>query len=392
MSGGRLTVRVDSEQSTGLALNGANGLNIGETHGTEGSDVLVVDLDARATTKQVATFLRSLTISSDSSEDPLVEGTLEVLLDDGKGRSTLAHRRFVVVGASAQILTVFLDQPVSATNFHTIRAALAKVGSGNGSARGSLVTVGPGNFSTEGRLNIETDSDFAGLRLRGANAGNSVGALEVGQPESSPTGQTEIGTLSVRAPKVTVDGFCSGVLDDSPDQGVPVVVVQATDFTLANCNFRDNAPHQALGIYSVEGVDGVLTIRDSRFDGFQQALQCYRPASTARVVVSGNIFVSNLIGAQMLGLTDLKLAGNSFRQSQRYNLSIDLQGRDLSGLSGNDFSSGSVSVYSSVAGSPVLNITGNWWGQQTGPQDQILTKDGVNVVASPSSTTPLTNG
>lgn len=390
MSGGRLTVRVRTGETVGLSLNAPAGIDIGDHQGSDGSASLVVDLDQGATTKKVAEFLRGMTLTSGSSEAPLGEGALEVLLEDGQGQMCLADRRFVVVGASALVLTVYPDQAITATNFPTIGAALAKVRTGNGSFRGSLVTVGPGDFSSEGRLRITSDADFRGLRLRGANAGNPVGAVAVDELEPYPMGLTEVSRWWVEAPEVTLDGFCSGVFGEPPADGDSVVIVTGEGFTLSNCIFKDDTPQRALGIYFVEGVEGVHTVRDSRFLGFQQGLQCYRPGSGSRLVVTSNLFLENLVGAHLKGIAEMEFSGNRFQQSDRFHISIDLEGRNLTGLSGNDFPSGSVYVHSSTGGTPVLTAPGNWWGQVGGPQGQTPTAGGASIVTEPSSSVPLT--
>ncbi len=384
-TGGTLSVSQDAalvEDVEDVSLFATSTIDIGQVSG-DGTPNLSVALNANATPANVALFLQQLEANSTPGAR-LGEGDFQVVLDDGQGLQGHQSRSFLVLGEGGLRLTVNPAQPVAGENYQTITAAIARVCDQTGAA-GSLITVTAGDYTAEDLIDVNSDPDLEGLRLRGANAGNPAGVLPAGEPLTISLGYSWVASFRTFASGVTFDGFAI-TAPESLDYGI---VVQDSDVVVRN-NILDTQNGEAVGVYVFE-TGGQFILRQNHFVGFASGFVSNTTAD-ASVVVVGNLIHDGVSGIRLIpSPRDIVIEFNSLFGNSLRDMEINVNGETISGIHRNDLTSDvNVTGWSDPAPGGMLDVSNNYWrqGAEPGPQQ---VHGSIPMTISPHSPTPFTN-
>jgi parallel beta-helix repeat protein len=364
LAGGSITVEINPA-ATGTTI-GYPGFPTDPAIGTVAGmpdTSLTITLGAGASPSAIQAFLRSVELYTEfSTYGPL---SLTVTVNDG-ANSVMQTRDYSIVGGGQLNLTVNPGQAVSATNFHTIAAALTAVANVNGlGAEGSTITVVGGNFTSEGTFSIN-DDDQRGLTLNGANAGISGGVVP-----GTRNAESRITALEVDEIEVTVDGFQIETGDAATKTGV---VVNTAYFTLSNCILVGGASMVDGGLGKFVGAPG-LTVTNCGFSGWTLGITL---ANATEGTIRGCAFTQNLNGMVLTNSDGVSVLNCGFTDNQSAHLAVAMSNGQSFTASGCEFSNTvdpmmvtpPYVLAGNIDGAPTnatLLASGNFWGPGTEP-------------------------
>jgi hypothetical protein len=272
------------------------------------------------------------------------------------------------VGGGQLNLTVDPGQAVSATNFHTIAAALTAVADVNGlGAEGSTITVVSGNFTSEGTFSIN-DDDQRGLTLNGANAGISGGVVP-----GTRNAESRITGLYINEADVTIDGF---QLETGNAIAAVDLDLDAFPATLSNSVLVGGASTTDVGVLCGVGGSTDITISNCGFSGWDVGIWFIQVVDST---VTGCAVTQNNTGMLAAGCDNLSVLSSGFSDNVTHHLFAGLVNGQSVTASGCEFSNTvdpmmmvtppSVTIINidGVPTNATLLASGNFWGPGTEP-------------------------
>jgi Right handed beta helix region/Bacterial Ig-like domain len=375
LDGGTLTLNIAQGSTTGIVITAPNTPNIGNIV-NNGTAAVTVALSGGATPAGIQTFLRAVTVAS-AAADPGGLRVITVTVTDQTTASVAAQRNYAVASTAAFDLTVpgdFADLQLAINDVRDNGASFSRITVASGD-----FGVGGGMTSTNGDYTVIDDPELEGLRLIGANAGISAGAVP-----GTRGAETIITSLVVNAPGVVLDGFRVNH-DGGGESGVFLDVNPPGFQTLNNIFDGTNSNDEGLKTKK-DGPANGLVVRGSMFYNWDKT--ALKVESLGNLVVVGNAFLDNTdrgIEFKAISESTTTFTGNAFHNNNEH-----LKAKDGGGVlvgTGNQFTgNGLVKVEKGTS----VDARNSWWGQNTGPlMAQIEEKDGQVVIFDPFSTVAL---